>query len=58
MHLRKIGWDGMDWIDWLRIGTSSCEHGNEPLGSIKYWETCSEIGFLIQIKAQFNTITL
>jgi hypothetical protein len=24
----------MDWIDL----DGSCEHGNEPLGSIKYWE--------------------
>jgi hypothetical protein len=25
---------------WLRIGTmeGSCEHGNEPSGSIKWWE--------------------
>jgi hypothetical protein len=23
---------------WLRIGTSSCEHGDEPSGSIKFWE--------------------
>jgi hypothetical protein len=22
MDLRKIGWNGMDWIDLLRIGTS------------------------------------
>jgi hypothetical protein len=22
MDLREIGWDGMDWINWLRIGTS------------------------------------
>jgi hypothetical protein len=22
MDLREIGWDGMDWTDWLRIGTS------------------------------------
>jgi hypothetical protein len=34
-----MGWDGMGWIGliWLRIGTVevSCEHGNEPSGSIK-----------------------
>jgi hypothetical protein len=32
------GQDGMVWIGlvWLRIG--SCEHGNEPSGSIKCWE--------------------
>jgi hypothetical protein len=22
MDLREIGWCGMDWINWLRIGTS------------------------------------
>jgi hypothetical protein len=22
MDLREIGWDGMDWMMWLRIGTS------------------------------------
>jgi hypothetical protein len=22
IDLREIGWDGADWIDWLRIGTS------------------------------------
>jgi hypothetical protein len=22
IDLRDIGWDDMDWIDWLRIGTS------------------------------------
>jgi hypothetical protein len=41
MVLREIGWDGV-WIGliWLRIGTSrgSCEHGNEPSGSVKCWE--------------------
>jgi hypothetical protein len=38
MDLSEIGWGGMDWIhlaqdrsQWL----SSCEHGNEPSGSIK-----------------------
>jgi hypothetical protein len=41
MVLREIGWECMDWIDlaedsdqWRR----SCEHGNEPSGSIKCWE--------------------
>jgi hypothetical protein len=39
MYYREIGWGGMDWI-WLRIRASggSCEHGNEPSGSIKYLE--------------------
>jgi hypothetical protein len=22
MDFREIGWGGMDWIDWLRIGTN------------------------------------
>jgi hypothetical protein len=22
MDLREIGWDGVDWTNWLRIGTS------------------------------------
>jgi hypothetical protein len=34
--------DGVEWTGfiWLRIGPveSSCDHGNEPLGSIKCWE--------------------
>jgi hypothetical protein len=34
MGLGKTGWGGVDWI-----GKNSCEHGNEPLGSIKRWET-------------------
>jgi hypothetical protein len=36
MDLREIGWDGMNWIDLTQEG--SCEHGNEPSGSIKCWE--------------------
>jgi hypothetical protein len=36
MDLREIGWDGMDWIDLAQDG--SCEHGNEPSGSMKCWE--------------------
>jgi hypothetical protein len=39
-----LRYDGMLWIGliWLRIGSNgegSCEHGNEPSGSIK----CSEV---------------
>jgi hypothetical protein len=39
--LREIGWEGMYWID---SGSGqgpvegSCEHSNEPSGSIKCWE--------------------
>jgi hypothetical protein len=36
MDLREIGWGGMDWID-LGPVEGSCEHGNEPSGSIKCW---------------------
>jgi hypothetical protein len=36
IDLREIGWDDMDWIDLAQEG--SCEHGNEPQGSIKCWE--------------------
>jgi hypothetical protein len=40
MALREIGWGGMDWIDLAqdRNQWMTCEHGNEPSGSIKYWE--------------------
>jgi hypothetical protein len=42
MDFRQIGWDGMGWAGsiWLGIGPveDSCEHGNEPSGSTKYWE--------------------
>jgi hypothetical protein len=34
--LREIRWNGMEWIDLAQEG--SCEHGNEPSGSIKRWE--------------------
>jgi hypothetical protein len=39
IDLREIGWDGMDWID-LAQGPveGSCEHGDEPSGSLKCWE--------------------
>jgi hypothetical protein len=37
MHLREIGWGGIDWIDLAhcRDKEGSCEHGNELSGSIK-----------------------
>jgi hypothetical protein len=35
--LRKIEWDGADWIDMAQDG-GFCEHGIEPLGSMKCWE--------------------
>jgi hypothetical protein len=44
-----VVWTGLIW---LRIGTSgpvgSCEHGNEPLSSIKCWEV---LGLAAQLAA-------
>jgi hypothetical protein len=41
-----LGYDGM-WIGlvWLRIGTveGSCQHRNEPSGSIKCWEFLEQL---------------
>jgi len=38
MAVQEVGWDGMDWIRFVRgkghvVG--ACECGNEPLGFIK-----------------------
>jgi hypothetical protein len=36
-----MGWGNMDWIDLAEnkgLVEGSCEHGNEPSGSIKWWE--------------------
>jgi hypothetical protein len=40
MDLREMGWVVWTGFSWLRIrnNAGSCEHGNEPLGSIKCWE--------------------
>jgi hypothetical protein len=41
MDIREIGWDGMDWIDLAQNRVQwrgSCEHDNEPSGSIKCWK--------------------
>jgi hypothetical protein len=38
---QEIRWDDMVWagLMWLRIETNgSCEHGNEPSGSVTCWE--------------------
>jgi hypothetical protein len=41
MDLGETGWGGVDWIglaqDWDKQRAREC--GNEPVGSIKYWET-------------------
>jgi hypothetical protein len=38
MNLQVVGWGVMDWIDvgQDRDRWSSCECGNEPLGSLKF----------------------
>jgi hypothetical protein len=40
MDLRETGWGGMDWIIWLRIGTSGrpCEYGTEYSCFRKCWK--------------------
>jgi hypothetical protein len=40
IDLREIEWGGMDWISLAedRDQRRACEHGNEPSGSIKFWE--------------------
>jgi hypothetical protein len=39
IDLREKGWDGMDWIDLAQDRDQcSCEHGDEPLGSLKSWK--------------------
>jgi hypothetical protein len=45
-----MGWCGVDWSGsgWVQV-KSCCEHGNEPSGSIKCWETVIYIGLLLVI---------
>jgi hypothetical protein len=41
MDLREIGFGDVDWIHWAQDRgqvAGSCEHGNEPSGSIKCGE--------------------
>jgi hypothetical protein len=41
MDLRETEWSGVDWFDLTQDRDQlevSCEHGNEILGFIKYWE--------------------
>jgi hypothetical protein len=39
IHLREIGWDGVDWIDVAQDRNQwSAGHCTEPLGSINCWE--------------------
>jgi hypothetical protein len=47
IDLTEIRWDGVDWIDLVQEGDQwregSCEHGNEPSGSIKCWEVLEKL---------------
>jgi hypothetical protein len=39
MDLRETGWGVMDWLDLAEDPVEgSYEHGNEPSGSVKFWE--------------------
>jgi hypothetical protein len=41
MDLGQTEWDGVDWVDLAQEYGSvmgSCEHGDEPSGSIKCWQ--------------------
>jgi hypothetical protein len=41
MDFGEMGWDGMHWIDLAQDRVQvegSCEHGDEPSGSINCWE--------------------
>jgi hypothetical protein len=38
MNVGEMEWGVMDWIDLVQDQEGSCEHGNEPLGSIKCWK--------------------
>jgi hypothetical protein len=40
MDLGETGWNGAGWMDLAQDWDqwSSCEHGNEPSGSIKCWK--------------------
>jgi hypothetical protein len=38
MDLQEVGWGVWNGLSWLRIGTSTCECCNEPLGLIKCGE--------------------
>jgi hypothetical protein len=40
MDIRETGWDVVNWTHLAQDGRQmegSCEHGNEPSGSIKCW---------------------
>jgi hypothetical protein len=43
MDLREIVLDSIDWANLAQVA-GSCECGNEPSGSIKYWEILEQLG--------------
>jgi hypothetical protein len=56
--LIEIGWDGVEWVNLaqnMELLGGSCEHGDEPLGSInadKFLSGCTIGGF--SRRAQFR----
>jgi hypothetical protein len=53
MGLLRIGLGGVDWIDVALDGLvveSSCEPGNEPSGSIKFWESIEWLHILWRLE--------
>ena len=45
IYSKCIGRDSVDWTNLAQDGdlTSCCEHGNEPMCSIKCWECCDKL---------------
>jgi hypothetical protein len=35
MDAMKLGWEDVDWMNLEEQVAGCCEHGNEPLGSVK-----------------------
>jgi hypothetical protein len=56
--LIEIGCGGVDWTglaqDTGKWRESSCESGNEPSGSIKYWETYEVATQLVVSRVQLG----
>jgi hypothetical protein len=49
IDLREIGFGDVDWIHWAqdRQVAGSCEHGNEPSGSIKCGKFLDQLSVLL-----------
>jgi hypothetical protein len=49
-----MGWYGLDWLGSGQGPVEgSCEHGNEPSGSIKFWEVLEWLSFAFIILLLF-----